>query len=378
MRQLYQACVILRMDYASTVWHNPAKSRWQITALNTVQRPAMIRILSAFRTVATQALEAETFLLPTHLRLWQRAKEVMTKLLTLPKTHPIAGVLHKALKSRSYPGSEARTPLLRSLRTLRQEQLAKLKTISTCPEGPWEDSPFDLICTDTDQTAAKEEVLKAMRDPATVIFTDASAKDGILGAAVIMLDPSNNVCRARPIEIGPGWKWSVHAAEPIAIYYAVDLAIHEQQNSSSPQPHTYTVFCDSRTALQAISNLSRKSGHHITQNITHITRQARNTFHINVRLRWLPSHSGIKGNEEADQLAKTAVSRSTNHRFQRLVSLQKRAIKEDTLRKWKEEWDASIKGNIFEKLTQQSQHRMYGNCTTTSQENERASSRSSE
>ena len=76
MRQLYQACVVPRMDYPSTVWHNPAKNKWQITALNTVQRPAMIKILSAFRTVATQALEVETFLLPTHLRLAQRAKMV--------------------------------------------------------------------------------------------------------------------------------------------------------------------------------------------------------------------------------------------------------------------------------------------------------------
>lgn len=63
MRQLYQACVVPKMDYASTVWHNPSKNRWQITALSTVQRSALIRILSSFKTAATQALEVESSLL---------------------------------------------------------------------------------------------------------------------------------------------------------------------------------------------------------------------------------------------------------------------------------------------------------------------------
>ncbi|EKV16381.1 hypothetical protein PDIG_09110 [Penicillium digitatum PHI26] len=57
MRQLYQACVAPIVDYASTVWHDPLRDKVHIRHLNTVQRNVLIRILSAFRTVATATLE---------------------------------------------------------------------------------------------------------------------------------------------------------------------------------------------------------------------------------------------------------------------------------------------------------------------------------
>jgi hypothetical protein len=53
MRQLYQACVTPVVDYASTVWHDPLRDKTHLRHLNTVQRTPLIRILSAFRTVAT-------------------------------------------------------------------------------------------------------------------------------------------------------------------------------------------------------------------------------------------------------------------------------------------------------------------------------------
>src|SRR4030088_3056847 len=75
MRQLYQACVIPRIDYASTVWHSPIRCKCEVKTLSAVQRLASIKILSTFKTVATETLYVETFLLPTKLRLEQRATE---------------------------------------------------------------------------------------------------------------------------------------------------------------------------------------------------------------------------------------------------------------------------------------------------------------
>jgi hypothetical protein len=59
MQQLYQACVTPVVDYASTVWHDPLRDKTHLRHLNTVQRTTLIRILSAFRTVATTTLEVE-------------------------------------------------------------------------------------------------------------------------------------------------------------------------------------------------------------------------------------------------------------------------------------------------------------------------------
>ena len=84
IRQLYQACITPVVDYASTVWHDPLRDKTHLRNLNTVQRTALTRILSAFRTVATSTLEVEAHILPTHLRLRQRAQNTITRLHTLP------------------------------------------------------------------------------------------------------------------------------------------------------------------------------------------------------------------------------------------------------------------------------------------------------
>ncbi|EED16651.1 zinc knuckle domain protein [Talaromyces stipitatus ATCC 10500] len=73
MRQIYQACVTPIVDYASTVWHNPLKDKIHLRTLGTVQRTTLICILSAFKTASTAALEVEAYVLPTNLRLKQRA-----------------------------------------------------------------------------------------------------------------------------------------------------------------------------------------------------------------------------------------------------------------------------------------------------------------
>ncbi|KAJ5240522.1 uncharacterized protein N7469_002113 [Penicillium citrinum] len=80
MRQLYQACVTPVVDYASTTWHDPLRDKTHLRHLNTLQRSSLIRILSAFRTVATSTLEVEAHVLPTHLRLRLRAQRTVAQL----------------------------------------------------------------------------------------------------------------------------------------------------------------------------------------------------------------------------------------------------------------------------------------------------------
>jgi hypothetical protein len=80
MRQLHQACVTPAVDCASAVWRNPLKDKTHLRVLGTVQRAALIRILSAFKTTATQPLEVKTYVLPARLRLKKRAYNVVASL----------------------------------------------------------------------------------------------------------------------------------------------------------------------------------------------------------------------------------------------------------------------------------------------------------
>jgi hypothetical protein len=121
MRQLYQACVTPIVDYASTVWHKPLRDKIHLRTLGTVQRTALIRILSAFRTVSTPALEAEAHILPTHLRLKQRAQIVAACLSTLPKDHPAHSVVARAATRSAHLKPGHWFPLAETLRTIKTD-----------------------------------------------------------------------------------------------------------------------------------------------------------------------------------------------------------------------------------------------------------------
>ncbi|KAF3397636.1 hypothetical protein DPV78_008198 [Talaromyces pinophilus] len=58
-RQPYQACGTPVVDYAATVWHSQRKDKSHLHVLRTVQRTALIQILSAFKTVLKSTLEIE-------------------------------------------------------------------------------------------------------------------------------------------------------------------------------------------------------------------------------------------------------------------------------------------------------------------------------
>ena len=136
MRQVYQACVLPKLDYASTVWHDPLRDKGHLQVLGTVQRAALLCIISAFRWVATKTLEVECHILPTHLRLKKRSQDVVSRLCTLPRTHPLSGVMYRAKRRFHRQGIQPRFSLAETLKTMDATTLENLETIGPTPREP--------------------------------------------------------------------------------------------------------------------------------------------------------------------------------------------------------------------------------------------------
>lgn len=130
----------------------------------------------------------------------------------------------------------------------------------------------------------------------TKIYTDGSCTEEASACAVLIPE----IQEKRMYKLSH--KSSSTTAELVAIFEAVKLIC---ENS---EPRKWVICTDSKPALQLIRNARSlyKNGE-IAQCIAETVEYASAQGH-NIVFQWIPSHIGIKGNEEADSLAKKALN----------------------------------------------------------------------
>ena len=352
MRQLYEACVAPVLDYASTVWHDPLRDKTHLRHLRTVQRTALIRVLSAFRTVATATLDIEAHVLPTHLRLRHRAQSTITRLHTMPRKHPIWDALLRAHRRRNNLGSFARFPLAEALKTMSLERLHEIEMIDPTPLPPWRPEAFSKIEIVPDRETALERAEAARSTSDVVVYADASGRQGHLGAAATTLNDRLEAAESLQVQVGPMDRWSVHAAELLGILYAINIINKvslQRWRSTGSRTRSATILSDSMSALQAVQNPKTKSGQQIIHAILQTAKNAK-SHGITVRLQWIPGHCDAPGNDEADQLAREAAVPGKSHPFAPLLSREKAFIRRGIYAQWEKEWDESRTGSHLRRI----------------------------
>jgi ribonuclease HI len=349
MRKIYRAVVVPQLLYGVAAWFNPRQipavdQNKIINEFSKIQKRAAILISGAFRGTAAAALNMELHLLPIRLQIQQIIEETAIRIQTGPRF-----ACPRGLTEKPRPTIETRQSRLTQLEALRKRGGPLAPTTPRRVEmwesrkayvlPPWE-PPLHCIIEDYD-TALKthDEICKS--DDQLVIYTDGSGYQGHVGASAVCLRKQ----WTRQNRLGTEIDSTVYAAELDGIRMAMDIA-------RDVSPRSVTLFADSQAAIQAVQNPRRPSGQYILDAIYRGVKAlgARGLPPENVKIRWIPAHVGVAGNEAADEAAKEAAARGKvevelssvgrpDQPIIRLAAAAKRAVRQRIQQRWKKQWE---------------------------------------
>ena len=133
---------------------------------------------------------------------------------------------------------------------------------------------------------------------------------------------------------------SVFTAELVAIKLGVEWIMQSEQRGSLEDNRSVVIFTDSLSSLQSLDSQESES----RPNLVRETLALFNELKSQVTVVWIPGHSGIKGNDLADRLAKEALDRPA---VDIIVSNEAQeafdAVDSYILQKWQKHWDVKYR-----------------------------------
>ena len=133
---------------------------------------------------------------------------------------------------------------------------------------------------------------------------------------------------------------SIYTAELLAILAAL-------RHISEVQHRNSVIFTDSRSCIEGIANL--RNAHPIISKIqTYLVRLHRSNAEL--KLCWCPGHVGVIGNEQADRLAREAVTNEVDSYEALPHSDINPIIKRSIKTKWEDKWTTEHQGNKLREI----------------------------
>ncbi|KAK6995564.1 hypothetical protein R3P38DRAFT_2800752 [Favolaschia claudopus] len=287
--------------YALPVWYRPVVEReglrragtvWVARALGKVQRQACKLITGALRTTATDVLDFHAHLLPVHIRLNRSAYKAAARLASLPSSNPVRLTF---LRCRRVPRFH-RSPLHHIIHAFPIfksdfETIDPSRRIVPLPPG-----------TISNHIAANkgEDMERVVARGGTCIFTDGSGfEDGSGAAAVAVTGRGKGIRRQKHLETL--CEHTVFESEVCGAILALDII------ADIPRLTDVDIFLDCQPAIIALASPKPQPGQYLLAAFHAIlARLLRTRRTLKIRLRWVPAHVGIAGNELVDTLAKEA------------------------------------------------------------------------
>jgi ribonuclease HI/endonuclease/exonuclease/phosphatase family metal-dependent hydrolase len=356
MRQLYLAVALPKITYGLDVWYTPPTkpagytnnigSVGVLRNLQKVQRMATTAITGTLRSTPTDLIDAHAGIFPMEIALIKACHRAIIRTLSLPDAHPLHHVIKEAKR---HPPTKHLGPLDQLIKTFALGN-KKIETIDSTTYRPMEGRKYTTVIETSREASISFEKL----DTADFkIYSDGSGHDDQIGAAAILFRKD----RAQPIRslkkfLGPKTKHNTYEAEATGALLATWIL----RNSPEVIGKQVSLYIDNQAIVMALAGTKSNSGQYLLNETSFMA----NELPCKLTIRWISSHSEVKGNEAADKLAKDAASgRSSRtvelpHLLRSPLPISASAAKQEfnaeLNRKWQTMWTNSPRKNRFAQL----------------------------
>lgn len=345
---LYNALIRSHFDYGTHILEPCNKSA--LTSLDRIQSKCLRIIIGAMKSSPINALQVECAEPPLHLRRQYLSDRFIYKNFQL-SNHPLISKLH-TLSEHIYFNSYWNHKSHPCLFTSFVKFISLPCPVYQCRLNPLFLTPYNAILyrpdivlniginkDDPGANAKFNSVVNSKWNGWHTMFTDASKikADGCVGFAVWIPEYKIILNFKCPPQA------SVFTGEALAILEALMYI-------ESHKLHNTVIFTDSRSCLQAIlaNQLRSKSKLPFVLKIKEILFRC-HVSGIKITLAWIPGHSGIVGNEGADQCSKDATTIGSDIHYTTYAQDLTSLAKADLISRWNEAWNLSkrIKGKHY-------------------------------
>nr|CAI5851364.1 unnamed protein product [Callosobruchus analis] len=295
---MYKAIVRSHLDFGMTCIMKTSKANWN--KLNNVQYQALRTALGCMKSTPIRALLAEAGETPLDIRRNWLAARICVKLLARTEdkiTNQVINIYTLMLENRQYGRNYDQSALMEGTdQALHYNNQIYKDERLPCFHFTYhmQIKNLNFIKLNLHKEAYNEKAfineIKEKASEYKLVFTDASVEPKSHACGIGIYSEDQNIQIYRKLR------------DHTAICTAETLAIREAIRIMGKRTDKLAVITDSLSALQAIT----KQG--IDKDQDYITLSTREEIILaeqdcNIKLIWVPSHTGIAGNEQADRLA---------------------------------------------------------------------------
>lgn len=318
VRRIQVAAVQSVALYGSELWWKGQKNDQQV--LQKLFNCQARLITGFYQSTPITSLMSKSGLTPAHILLDFRQRRYAYRILSLSDDLPTKHILPHTLRvgdGNDQPGEQPEDDLHWStgqkIRTYSQH-LARQLSVNFSIDPAEGVEPILEASTATFPgiivvEGKNQEINRAKTGTADlVLWCDGFKRDeGGTGAAVVWKENAiDRRWQERKVSLGRNKK--IIDAEMWGISEALKVA---EQKAVTSQSFAIDIFCNSQTAINKLKSMDDRECQALKTQIYHKTELLIQQGH-KVSIFWVPSHSGLEGNEKADEAAKNAaMERST-------------------------------------------------------------------